>query len=86
MEGTAVAVGMFAAVLQAAGAVGLAVGLFVVLPWGVALAIVSTLALAGGTALEIGGRPRQVATPAPPTLAEQRAHSLADRAAHASGR
>ena len=76
----------FAGILQAAGAVGLAVGLFVVLPWGVALAIVSTLALAIGTALEIGHRPRQVAGSAPLSREQQRAHSLADRAAHASGR
>jgi hypothetical protein len=51
--------------LQALGAVGLAVGLFVVLPWGLALAIVSALAVAGGTVLEIGARPRQVPVPAP---------------------
>lgn len=76
----------FAGVLQAAGAVGLAVGLFVVLPWGVALAIVSTLVLAGGTALEIGHRPRQVPAHPAMTREEQRIHSLADRAAHASGR
>jgi hypothetical protein len=79
-------VGWFAAVLQALGAVGLAVGLFVVLPWGIALAIVSTLALAGGTVLEIGKRPRAVLGPAATTPEQRRVHSLADRAANASGR
>ena len=76
----------FAELLQAAGAVGFAVGLFVVLPWGVALAIVSGLALLGGTVLEIGTRPRRVHAPHPLTPAEQRAHSLADMRAHASER
>lgn len=76
----------FAAILQAAGAVGLAIGLFVVLPWGIALAIVSTLALAGGTALEIANRPRTVHAHPALTADERRAHSLADRAAHASSR
>jgi hypothetical protein len=76
----------FAAILQAAGAVGLAIGLFVVLPWGIALAIVSTLALAGGTALEIANRPRTVHSHPALTADERRAHSLADRAAHASSR
>ena len=75
----------FAELLQAAGAVGFAVGLFVVLPWGVALAIVGGLALAGGTVLEIGARPRRV-TGHVMTAAEQRAHSLEDMRQHASGR
>jgi hypothetical protein len=55
--------GWLAGCLQALGAVGLAVGLFVVLPWGLALAIVSVLAVAGGTALEVGQRPRKVLAP-----------------------
>ena len=76
----------FAELLQAAGAVGFAVGLFVVLPWGLALAIVGGLALAGGTVLEIGARPRRVHGPQPLTPAEQRAHSLQDMREHASGR
>jgi len=76
-----------AGIMQAAGAVGLAVGLFVILPWGLALAIVGALALAGGTALEIGARPRQVAAPPRPlTVEERRAASLADLATHQSGR
>ena len=76
----------FAELLQAVGAVGFAVGLFVILPWGLALAIVSGLALAGGVVLEVGTRPRTVAAPRVPTLAEQRAHSLDDMRQHASGR
>lgn len=76
----------FAELLQAAGAVGFAIGLFVVLPWGVALAIVSGLALAGGTALEIGTRPRKVHAHPTMTPAERHAHSLADMREHASGR
>lgn len=76
----------FAAALQALGAVGLAVGLFVVLPWGIALAIVSTLALAGGTVLEIGKRPRKLVGVPAATPEQRRAASLADRAQHASGR
>lgn len=76
----------FAGILQAVGAVGLAIGLFVVLPWGIALAIVSTLALAGGTALEIANRPRTVHSHPALTAEQRRAHSLADRAAHASSR
>lgn len=45
--------GPFAVTLQALGTVGFAVGLFVVLPWGLALAIVGIVALTGGTALEV---------------------------------
>lgn len=78
--------GQIAGVLQALGAVGLAVGLFVILPWGLALAIVSALALVGGTALEVGARPRQVAVPAEPNAAQRRAHLLGDYAHTASER
>lgn len=76
----------FAELLQAAGAVGFAVGLFVVLPWGLALAIVGGLALAGGTALEVGHRPRVLPAPSTMTAAERHAHSLDDMRQHASGR
>jgi hypothetical protein len=55
--------GWLAGCLQALGAVGLAVGLFLVLSPGLALAVVSCLAVAGGTALEVGRRPRQVPAP-----------------------
>lgn len=76
----------FAELLQAAGAVGFAIGLFVVLPWGVALAIVSGLALLGGTVLEIGNRPRRVHAPHPLGPAEQRTRALDDMRRTASER
>jgi hypothetical protein len=76
--------GWLAGCLQALGAVGLAVGLFLVLSPGLALAVVSCLAVAGGTALEVGRRPRVV--PAPETVAQARAHSLDDYRRTASER
>ena len=84
MEGDGVE--RFAELLQAAGAVGFAVGLFVVLPWGVALAIVSGLALLGGTVLEVGTRPRRMPGHPVLTAEQRRAHSLDDMRQHASGR
>jgi len=78
--------GWLAGCLQALGAVGLAVGLFLVLSPGLALAVVSVLAVAGGTALEVGRRPRVLAVPAPEMVAQARAHSLDDYRRTASER
>mgnify|MGYP003591856980 CR=1 FL=1 len=39
--------------MQALGAVALAVGLFVVLPWGLALLITGVLVLCGGVGVEV---------------------------------
>src|SRR4029079_6948127 len=51
------------------------------------LLVLGVLAAVAGVALEIGARPRQVVAPARPmTPEERRAHSLADLAAHQSGR
>lgn len=76
--------GWLAGCLQALGAVGLAVGLFLVLSPGLALAVVSLLAVAGGTALEVGRRPRTVL---PPVEAEMPAAWLrGPRASDVSGR
>ena len=76
----------FAEGLQGLGGLAVAVGLFAWLAWPVALLVLGVLALACGVVLEIGTRPRTVAAPRVPTLAEQRAHSLADMHEHASGR
>ena len=81
------AVERFAEGLQGLGALAVTVGLFAALAWPVALVVVGVLAAVAGVALEIGTRPRQVAAPARPmTPEERRAHSLADLAAHQSGR
>lgn len=74
----------FAAACQACGAVAVVIGLFAALSWPLALVICGTLAVAAGTVLEVGARPRAV--PAPPSAAQRRAASLADLAAHTSGR
>jgi hypothetical protein len=76
----------FAGVLQGAGALAVAIGLFLALPLAWAVLALGALAVLGGTALEVAHRPRTV--PGPPTMSreQQRLHSLADRAAHASGR
>jgi hypothetical protein len=76
----------FATSLQAAGALAVAIGLFLALPLAWAVLALGTLAVVGGTALEVAHRPRQVPGPPVMTREEQRIHSLADRAAHASGR
>ena len=55
--------GWLAGSLQALGAFGLAVGLFLALPLGWALLTVGALACVGGVVLEIGQRPRQVVAP-----------------------
>lgn len=62
--------GQFAITLQALGAVGLVVGLFVVLPWGLALAIVGLLGVASGTALEVAAHHAHPV--AEPTATERR--------------
>lgn len=76
----------FPGALQGVGALAVTFGLFAVLPWGVALAIVGVLALAGGTVLEVGRRPRKLVGVPALTAEQRRASSLADRAQHASGR
>ena len=81
------AVERFAEGLQGLGALAVAVGLFAWLAWPIALLVLGVLAAVAGVALEIGARPRQVVAPARPmTSEERRAHSLADLAAHQSGR
>lgn len=72
--------------LQVLGGIAVAVGLFAALRWELAVLILGALVAATGTVLEIGVRPRVAPAPRPPTREEQLAHSLADRAAHASGR
>lgn len=79
-------VGWFAGALQALGAAAVAVGLFATCTWPVAVLVLGVLAVAGGTVLEIGKRPRTVLGPAATTPEQRRVHSLADRAANASGR
>jgi hypothetical protein len=71
--------------MQGLGGLAVGLGLFAALRWELAVLIVGVLVLAVGTVLEVAHHPR-VRTVAVPTLAEQRAHSLADRAQHASGR
>jgi hypothetical protein len=71
--------------LQVLGGLAVVLGLFAALRWELAVLIVGILVLAVGTVLEVAHHPR-VHTMAVPSLAEQRAHSLADRAQHASGR
>jgi hypothetical protein len=81
------AVERFAEGLQGLGALAVTVGLFAALAWPIALVVVGVLAAVTGVALEIGARPRQVAAaPRPLTAEERRAASLADLAAHQSGR
>ena len=76
-------VGWFAIALQALGATAVAVGLFLALSPGIALACLGVLALAGGTVLEIGHKPRPVVAPSP---ADRRAALLDDYRNTASGR
>ena len=76
--------GWFAVALQALGGLAVAVGLFLALDPGLALAVVGGLAVAGGTVLEVAHHPRVL--PPGMTAAQRHAHSLADRAAHASER
>ena len=76
--------GWFPVTLQVLGGLAVAVGLFLALSPGLALAVCGLLAVAGGTVLEVAHHPRVLA--APLTAADRRAHSLADRAAHASER
>lgn len=78
--------GRLAIALQGIGGLAVAVGLFLAFSPGVALAVVGVLAVASGTVLEVAHHPRVLPAPRPPTRDEQRAHSLADRAAHASER
>jgi len=79
-------VGWFAGALQALGAAAVAVGLFATCTWPVAVLVLGVLAVAGGTVLEIGKRPRAVLGAVPLSESERRVRSLADRAQHASGR
>lgn len=76
--------GWLAGSLQVLGGLAVAVGLFLALSPGLALAVCGILAVAGGTVLEVAQHPR-IVHPAL-TAAERQAHSLADRAAHASER
>jgi hypothetical protein len=71
--------------LQVLGGLAVVLGLFAALRWELAVLVVGGLVLAVGTVLEVAHHPR-VRAVAVPSLAEQRAHSLADRAQHASGR
>jgi TM2 domain-containing membrane protein YozV len=80
------AVERFAEGLQGLGGLAVTVGLFAWLAWPVALLVLGVLAVACGVVLEIGTRPRTVAGVPPLTAEQRRAHSLADLAAHQSGR
>lgn len=72
--------------LQVLGALGVMVGVVLVLAPGWAVLVLGGLAVLAGVVLEIGNRPRRTYVPHPLTPAEQRAHSLADMRAHASER
>ena len=76
----------FAEGLQVLGALGVMVGVVLVLTPGWAVFTLGALAVLAGIVLEIGNRPRKTYAPHPLTPAEQRVHSLADMRAHASER
>lgn len=72
--------------LQVLGALGVMVGVVLVLTPGWAVLTLGALAVLGGIVLEIGNRPRRTYVPHSMTAAERHAHSLADMREHASGR
>ena len=76
----------FAGALQSVGAVVVMVGLFLVLPYGMAILVIGGLALVGGVVLEVGARPRQVLGAHPLGPADRRAAALDDYRRQASER
>lgn len=77
-------------IMQAAGGVALSVALFVLLPWGLALAVVGGLVLVAGVGVEVANRPREIVTaraPGPPQVRDGgRPDWAAERDRQASGR
>jgi hypothetical protein len=75
-----------AELLQGFGAIAVAVGLFSALAWPLAVLVLGGLAVGCGIVLEIGARPRKVATPGPLSPADRRTAVLSDYARTASER